>query len=293
VTIPLDKLGASPYRTVDPAEAERLVAGRSVRVLDVRTPPEFENHGHIPGSILFPVQLIASAPAGLRDEEEPLLVVCEHGVRSEHAAAFLALAGYRQVSNMAGGMAAWTGPRDHGPGDLPGGLTPEPWLVENANLLPPPGEALDVACGGGRHTLLLAAAGFRMHAVDRDGTRTTRLKELAGRLGLSVRAEIFDLEADEVRLPVEVYDLVLVFSYLHRPLFPALVGALRPGGVLIYETFPAAQAERGQPTNPAFLLQPGELTQLVSPLEILRSREGDHEGRMVASVVARKPPAGP
>jgi hypothetical protein len=56
--------------------------------------------------------------------------------------------------------------------------------------------------------------------------------------------------------------------------------------VLVYETFTRAQAARGKPTNPAFLLEPGELPTLVRPLEILASREGDVEGKMVASVVA-------
>ena len=64
--------------------------------------------------------------------------------------------------------------------------------------------------------------------------------------------------------------------------------ALAPGGLLLYETFTTAQAARGKPTNPDFLLEPGELVARVAPLEVLRQREGDFEGRMVASVAARK-----
>jgi hypothetical protein len=79
-----------------------------------------------------------------------------------------------------------------------------------------------------------------------------------------------------------------VVHYLHRPLFAALLGALRPGGVLVYETFTRAQAARGRPTNPAYLLESGELPRLVQPLAILASREGDYDGRMVASVIARR-----
>ena len=80
-----------------------------------------------------------------------------------------------------------------------------------------------------------------------------------------------------------------MFSYLHRPLFPALVRALRPGGVLLYETFTKEQARHGRPSNPEFLLDPGELPDLVAPLEVIRRREGEFEGRHVASVAARKP----
>jgi SAM-dependent methyltransferase len=84
------------------------------------------------------------------------------------------------------------------------------------------------------------------------------------------------------------FDVIVVVHYLHRPLFPALIEALAPGGVLVYETFTRAQAARGKPTNPDFLLEPGELLDLVQPLEILASREGDFDGRMIASVIARR-----
>ena len=79
---------------------------------------------------------------------------------------------------------------------------------------------------------------------------------------------------------------MVVTNYLHRALMPAIVRAVAPGGVLVYETFTAAQAGRGTPTNPAFLLAPGELPRLVAPLAVIRQREGDIDGRHVASVVA-------
>ena len=83
------------------------------------------------------------------------------------------------------------------------------------------------------------------------------------------------------------YIAVLSFNYLHRPLFPALRHALEPGGRLFCETFTTAQATRGKPTNPDFLLRPGELGELVA-LTILRAREGEFDGRFVASVVAER-----
>ena len=83
---------------------------------------------------------------------------------------------------------------------------------------------------------------------------------------------------------------MLVFNYLHRPLMPALVDALEPGGVLIYETFTVGQAERGHPRNPAFLLGDGELPRLVAPLEVIRERgKGSVDGKLVSSIVARTP----
>jgi hypothetical protein len=128
-----------------------------------------------------------------------------------------------------------------------------------------------------------------VRAVDRDEEQVSRLADLARRLRLPLDAATVDLEADGVDLGDEEYELVLVFHFLHRPLFPSLVKALRPGGVLLYETFTKEQARHGRPTNPEFLLDPGELPGLVAPLEVIRQREGEFEGRHLASVAARKP----
>ncbi len=165
---------------------------------------------------------------------------------------------------------------------------PSSWLVAHTSLVPPGARTLDVACGRGRHALLLADAGFMVRAIDRDAARMERLGALARRLRLSLNAEVVDLESGDVDLGVEEWGLVIVFHYLYRPLFPALVRALRPGGVLLYETFTREQAQHGSPSNPDFLLEPGELPRLVAPLEVIRQREGEFDGRHVASVAARK-----
>jgi SAM-dependent methyltransferase len=164
---------------------------------------------------------------------------------------------------------------------------PSEWLVTHHELLPPYGRALDVACGHGRNAVWLAQHGFDTTAVDRNPPLVDALATRARADGLPLTARALDLEAAGVTLGDELYDVVVVVHYLHRPLFPALLASLRPGGVLVYETFTVAQAARGRPTNPAFLLEPGELARLVAPLEILAAREGDYEGRMVSSVVAR------
>jgi SAM-dependent methyltransferase len=167
-------------------------------------------------------------------------------------------------------------------------LEPSRWLVDHAHVLPRPGTALDVAGGSGRNAFWLAARGFETLAVDRSPTSVAEIRATAAQLQLPVRAEVVDLELEGATLPVAMFDVVVVVHYLHRALFPALKGALRPGGVLVYETFTRAQAQRGKPTNPAFLLEPGELRTLVAPLEILFEREGDFEGKMLASVIAAR-----
>ena len=166
---------------------------------------------------------------------------------------------------------------------------PARWLTDHANLLPSSGTALDLACGSGRHALWLAERGLAVRAVDRNAEAIASLAAEARRRGLSVSAELQDLETDDAELARESLDLIVVVHYLHRPLFPTLISALRPGGLLVYETFTQAQARRGKPTNPAFLLAPGELRALVAPLDVIASREGVFDDRDVASVVARKP----
>lgn len=280
---------ASQTENVSPDEAWRLVRQGRVRPLDVRSPEEHQGLGHIPGSLLLPIDLIAAAPATIPREGPPLLVYCEHGVRSAAAARFLAQAGFPHVINMIGGMSRWSAERDHGPGEPFGPHGPCSWLILNANLIPPPGgRALDVACGRGRHALLLASAGLRVDAVDRDVEKINALAADAAQLGLPITARVADLEAPEGEPGHGPYDLIVVIHYLHRPLFPALRRALRPGGVLLYETFTVDQAPRGSPSNPDYLLRHGELEDLVSPLEVLRRRDGLFEGRCVASVAARR-----
>jgi rhodanese-related sulfurtransferase len=287
------------YQSITPSEAAAFIEDHDVVILDVRTPQEYEQLGHIPGSWLLPVDLIASAPALLPDDGRAVLVYCEHGVRSVSAARWLATAGIANVINMTGGMSRWSGPREYDAGRLRG---PSGWLLENADLLPRGGRVLDVAAGRGRHALLLAAAGFSVHAIDRDAAALTTIANVSRAAELAITTEVLDLEdgtegrtvpalsevEGSLALAADSYDAILVFNYLHRPLMPALSAALKPGGVIFYETFLIGQAERGHPKNPAFLLQPGELATLVSPLTILRSREGDVDGNLVASIVARR-----
>jgi rhodanese-related sulfurtransferase len=282
--------GPGRFQDVSPAEAERLLA-EGATVLDVRTPREHEERGHIPGALLLPVELAASGPAVL-PAGRPVLVICEHGRRSRHAAALLAEAGVEAVHHVTGGMSRWTGPREFGRAPIAG---PSSWLLSNALSAPRGARSLDVACGRGRHALLLASAGFPVRAIDRDPDLVTTLERTARRLRLPVDVAVVDLErgadgGDGVAaLGQDEWEMILVFNYLHRPLFPALVGALKPGGVLLYETFVRHDRAQGGPTNPAHLLEPEELPELVAPLHVVRRREGEFDGRYVASVLARKP----
>jgi rhodanese-related sulfurtransferase len=276
-----------PFQDVPSSEAEKLLAEGAV-ALDVRSAREHEEAGHIPDSLLLPLAYLASAPAVLPDDGRPVVVYCSDGVRSYRAARRLSEAGVEGLFILSGGMNEWGGPVEKGLSPVCG---PSSWVVTNTSLVSPGARTLDVACGRGRHALLLASAGYMVRALDRDVARVERLGVLARRLRLPLDAAVVDLENGRPDLGSEEWDLVLVFRFLHRPLFPALVRALRPGGVLLYETFTKEQARHGSPTKPEFLLDPGELPGLVAPLEVVRQREGEYDGRFLASVAARKPTA--
>jgi len=173
---------------------------------------------------------------------------------------------------------------------------PAGFLVEHRHLLPTAGCALDVAMGSGRNALYLASLGYEVTGIDVSGVAVERCRAEAERRGLRVEAVQADLES--YRLPREAYNVVVDFYYLQRDLAPALVAGLRPGGVLVFESFTTEQRRFGWgPVQEEFLLRPGELRTLFAGLEELVYREGlveSQSGRgtkAVAGLVARKPEA--
>jgi len=142
---------------------------------------------------------------------------------------------------------------------------PSAWVVRWAALLRPGARVLDVASGGGRHARHLAGLGHAVTAIDRDPA------QLPG-----VRCLRADLEGGGPwPLAGESFDGIVVANYLHRPLLPRLAGALAPGGLLIYETFMAGNERFGKPSNPAFLLRPGELWQAFAGLQVIAFEQGE------------------
>ena len=133
-----------------------------------------------------------------------------------------------------------------------------PWIRRWGRLVPAGADVLDVACGGGRHSLWFATRGCRVLAVDRDPS----VAALAS-LSSSVDPVVADLETGTWPFAGRRFAAVVVTNYLHRPLFPHLLDAVAPGGVLIYETFALGNERYGRPANPDFLLQPGELLDVV------------------------------
>ena len=137
-------------------------------------------------------------------------------------------------------------------------LAPSAWVCRFAHLIATGGTVLDLACGQGRHARYLAGLGYRVEAVDRD---SAALAALAGVAGVSTHCA--DLEDAPWPYGSGRFDGIVVTNYLHRPLMGAMLDALRPDGVVIYETFALGNERFGRPSNSEFLLQPDELLQYV------------------------------
>ncbi len=132
---------------------------------------------------------------------------------------------------------------------------PSPWVERFLPLITAGGSVLDLACGRGRHALLLAQRGYRVEAVDRDASALAAISAAAP--GIVTRTA--DLEGGPWPYHGCAFDGIVVTNYLFRPLLPMLLNALEVNGVLIYETFMVGNEGFGKPANPAFLLRPGEL----------------------------------
>ncbi len=137
------------------------------------------------------------------------------------------------------------------------GLAPSPWIVRFAPLVASGARVLDLAAGRGRHALFFAERGARVVAVDRDAAA---LATFAG--SPLVETRVADVEQGAWPFSGELFDAVVAVHYLHRALFPHLLAVLAGDGALLYETFARGNAVYGKPSNPAFLLEPGELLAL-------------------------------
>ncbi|KIM00268.1 putative SAM-dependent methyltransferase Bucepa02006346 [Paramagnetospirillum magnetotacticum MS-1] len=146
-------------------------------------------------------------------------------------------------------------------------IAPSAWITRFAPLVPKGGTVLDLACGGGRHSRLFLDRGHKVTALDRDVAQAQ----------LAEGAELIaaDLEDGSAwPLAGRHFDAVVVTNYLWRPLFPAILGSLNPGGVLLYETFALGNEKFGRPANPDHLLKRGELLELTQGLTVVAYEDG-------------------
>jgi SAM-dependent methyltransferase len=160
--------------------------------------------------------------------------------------------------------------------------------VRFAPLVGHDARVLDVAAGYGRHAHFFARRGARVVAVDRDATA---LATLEGEPRIETR--VADLEQGRWPFAGEEFDAIVVVHYLHRAIFPRLIAALAGDGALLYETFAHGNAAYGKPSNPAFLLEAGELLAIVRErLTVVAFEQGRVDGDHPA-VIQRLAAVGP
>ena len=168
------------------------------------------------------------------------------------------------------------------------GKEPVEFLGEHIDLLPR-GKALDIAMGEGRNAVFLAKNGFTVDGCDISEIAIKKALDLAKENNVTVRAYVADLET--YKLPQNTYDVIACFYYLQRDLVPQMKEALKPGGMIIYETYTIENRERGfeGPKNKDYLLKPNELLDLFKDFKIIYYRELVlNNKKAVASLIAKK-----
>jgi SAM-dependent methyltransferase len=160
------------------------------------------------------------------------------------------------------------------------------WVRRWSHLVPAGSTVLDVACGSGRHTHWFRDLGGRVTAVDRDAAALEGLRELA-------RTVVADLEGQPWPFRGETFSAVVVTNYLWRALLPDIARSVAASGVLIYETFAEGNASVGKPSNPEFLLRPGELLHFATThgLRVVAYEDGfcSQPDRFIQRLVAVRP----
>ena len=174
---------------------------------------------------------------------------------------------------------------------------PQEFLLDHLGLLTALDRSLpvlDLACGTGRSGLILAREGIPVVFADSSTTALEIVSQSLEDDALPGSTWQVDLEqADTSPLSGKCFSAIIGFRYLHRPLFPALMEAIKPGGLVIYETFTIENLRFGRPNNPDFLLKPGELRTIFQDWQIIFHSEGflPDPDRAMAQIVARKPVA--
>ena len=144
-------------------------------------------------------------------------------------------------------------------------------LSQHQYLLPKHGNALDLACGLGGNAMLLAESGLTVDAWDISSVGLRILQQQAAENGLSITTRQCNISAET--LTKQTYDVIVICRFLDRTLCNAIMAALKPGGLLFYQTFTRNKLDQQGPSNPEYLLAKNELLRLFSPLSVVFYQE--------------------
>lgn len=255
-------------------------------LLDIRPSDAFAVR-HLPHSANIPLEELAGRIHELPDRYVLVCLIDTDPGRLAAAQAALCSRGYHSTAHLVSSEEFI----ESGPPQVhlwqPTGL-----LRQAIDVRPPPpsAKALDLACGTGRDAVYLALHGYSVDAVDILPDALARATSLAQKCRVSVQPLLVDLRHGWP-FTIGSYDLVCVFRFLHRPILSRLPSLLRPGGLLVIETFHQASANTPHgPTNPSHLLATGELRQTFARLEILHQADAvERTGRFFSQLIARIP----
>jgi tellurite methyltransferase len=257
-------------------------------LIDVRSHRDFVS-GHVPGAANIPREELSDRAHELPAQKIAVSVIDHDNQRALDAADYLQARGHI-VTIVPFNSAALTETGD----EYTRLWEPNEFLIEALAQLKrttsDTRRAIDIACGSGRDAVYLAMQSYDVEAIDILPDALAKADDLARRCGVKLTTREVDLER-EPQLPAEQYDIVMVFRYLQRSLFPMLAATVRPGGYIIYETFHERNLQANKkPRNPAHLLKSGELPLAFAEFDMLISHDGiERGGRFFSSLLARKP----
>lgn len=273
---------------------------KNLPIVDCRALEAF-SLGHIAGASCIPAAEMSGRMHELPKASQPLVLYGDV-VGLREAGEFLVRKGYQVVelvewtSQLAAELQAQSRLET---GTISSRLwQPAPLLERFVTSIAPahgivPGRGLDIACGSGRDMVYLAVSGWEMTGIDYIEDALQRAQALASSQAVSIQTEYRDLETGTdpfADYAPASFDLICVARYLHRPLFPWMQRILKPGGIVIYQTFMQGceNTAIGRPRNPNFLLRPGELAEHFAGAEILLDEvEILEDGRPVSAFICR------
>ena len=165
------------------------------------------------------------------------------------------------------------------------GKEPVEWLKDHSDMLDGKGSALDIASGEGRNAVFAAEKGYQTLAVDISATGIEKAHALANEKGVTIETCVVDLDNWEIKQ--NAFDLILCFNFLDRRIFPAITNALKPGGLIFYETFTVDYLKYSS-FKREWVLEHNELLDAFSRLRIVGYREVDTNDKAFASLIALK-----
>jgi len=277
-----------PAIATDPETAAALLP--QVTLLDTRDEAAFAR-GHLPGSGRMTIEEFGERRAELPPRTAHVLVVHDEPEQARAGAEAVGALGYphtRWLSSPLAVLAAAAGSAlDTGPAVRL--WRPSPFLERVLPRLPR-GRSLDLAAGTSRESVFLAMHGREAEAWDHDDDALESARKLARRNGVGIRTHVIELESGAMPDAGGGWDIVMVFRFLHRPLFPWIESAVAPGGVLVYETFLTGQERFGSPKQKRFLLESGELRRAFPALAVEEYEEGAPDlFPVMARLFARRP----